>query len=125
MGTHPIFESDFDCLTEKKRMNLYSPHGPKYLIRSDKVTSEEKFHENERFSKIDEKFGLSIWQRSSLIDRRLKKNVKVGIKNESFEREIPMCMARGRMNIMLDPNLSKNEKKSSGGKIFTRVYGQA
>merc|ERR1712037_262877 len=21
MGTHPIFESDFDCLTEKKRMN--------------------------------------------------------------------------------------------------------
>jgi len=21
MGTHPIFESDFDCLTEKKRKN--------------------------------------------------------------------------------------------------------
>jgi len=23
MGTHPIFESDFDCLTEKKRENVY------------------------------------------------------------------------------------------------------
>merc|ERR1712189_157113 len=23
MGTHPIFESDFDCLTEKKEMNLF------------------------------------------------------------------------------------------------------
>merc|ERR1711892_381893 len=31
MGTHPIFESDFDCLTDRKHVSLESS---RYLVRS-------------------------------------------------------------------------------------------
>jgi len=28
MGTHPIFESDFDCLTENEKIDFVGPTGP-------------------------------------------------------------------------------------------------
>merc|ERR1712168_149592 len=37
MGTHPIFESDFDCLTDKMALRLSQPLLRKYVGGSDKV----------------------------------------------------------------------------------------
>lgn len=47
--------------------------------------------------------------------------MKVAIQSGTFERDIPMCMARGNMSIMLDPNLSENEKKVQAEK-FSQEY---
>merc|ERR1711997_1232631 len=34
MGTHPIFESDFDCLTEFCAMATVAPHNPKPFLNA-------------------------------------------------------------------------------------------
>jgi len=41
MGTHPIFESDFDCLTEKKNQNLFV--GQKITKNKMRKIFEEEF----------------------------------------------------------------------------------
>ena len=47
--------------------------------------------------------------------------MKEAIQNGTFERDIPMCLARGNMSIMLDPNLSENEKNVQVEK-FSQEY---
>ena len=37
--------------------------------------------------------------------------MKVAIQNGSFERDNPMSWSRGKLSILLDPNLSDDEKK--------------
>merc|ERR1712062_297466 len=41
MGTHPIFESDFDCLTEYSIMNSIPKGGPLYFLKEKELTSYE------------------------------------------------------------------------------------
>merc|ERR1711990_624258 len=48
MGTHPIFESDFDCLTEKKMLLR------KLDISTSKIEWDETLKENEKILKQEE-----------------------------------------------------------------------
>merc|ERR1712176_105443 len=65
MGTHPIFESDFDCLTDNSRTNNKMPKGkkakqgrrvapPPSLIKKRKETKES----NPLFEKTPKSFGI-------------------------------------------------------------------
>merc|ERR1711892_2976 len=73
MGTHPIFESDFDCLTEKKRMlkvgRLYRPIW-RHVKISDQDGVEIKTNWPRPFGKVDAN-GLPIttdtWDRGAKV----------------------------------------------------------
>merc|ERR1711990_1063029 len=39
MGTHPIFESDFDCLTEKSNLCIMSMNGNWKKVKSDNAAA--------------------------------------------------------------------------------------
>ena len=47
--------------------------------------------------------------------------MKVAIQNGTFERDNPMCWIRGLSSIILDPNLSDDEKKVQWEK-FSQEY---
>merc|ERR1711990_928735 len=43
MGTHPIFESDFDCLTDMDRTDKTSKQSPSYIVKYQHKTLRKKF----------------------------------------------------------------------------------
>jgi len=80
MGTHPIFESDFDCLTEMtsveiklKREKVGSPLGFKILGGSDSPYQNAKFdHDGIYVSKLERRpaldSGLSVGDQLLQVD---------------------------------------------------------
>ena len=53
-----------------------------------------------------------------------QKNVGEAVQNGTFERDIPLCLARESMIIMVDPNLSENEKKVQAEKFSQEYYAK-
>merc|ERR1711970_611200 len=56
MGTHPIFESDFDCLTEKQKMGDYNYNADDYY---DEVYDRSQLALDRMFSPREEPFDFS------------------------------------------------------------------
>merc|ERR1711909_2054 len=67
MGTHPIFESDFDCLTEQKPdYNMAYSVSTKKIVR--KRTKKFHRHQADRFMRVDKS-----WRKPIGIDSRVRR----------------------------------------------------
>merc|ERR1711937_911035 len=64
MGTHPIFEPDFDCLTECLTMMIKR----KRKTKIENMKMEKNFHENDRLK--------TMWSPKSRKKRKRRKRVK-------------------------------------------------
>merc|ERR1711917_189165 len=63
MGTHPIFESDFDCLTEKMTIsaleeNVFHHHEKKVLLEAELIISSDDL--DEEYEMLQKKYGKEI-----------------------------------------------------------------
>merc|ERR1712158_230613 len=65
MGTHPIFESDFDCLTDEMAQSVST----KKIVRK----RNKKFirHQSDRFDRVDQS-----WRKPKGIDSRVRQRCK-------------------------------------------------
>merc|ERR1711976_973042 len=89
MGTHPIFESDFDCLTEKNGLRIIygrkqsmKAWGPELWDAVDKVDHEL----NERINKNDR--TLKFLKEKSSIDAEYSKNLKKLVSR--YQKNVPV-----------------------------------
>merc|ERR1712242_195401 len=124
MGTHPIFESDFDCLTEKKTKMSYKVAAPitnpnalkpagndDQLIKPKPVPNpikESDLHSAlNRELKIKSKSGTVFPQKSELEkafhNRRVQKIQKKEIPDERTDIEIELTSRLDQQKAKLDP----------------------
>merc|ERR1712189_47842 len=90
MGTHPIFESDFDCLTDEMIRRLAFTLQP---IRKISSTPKCPRDFREGFSIVHGRHMLPYWQDKN------NKQVKIHVTNEGNQIEIPKYTIRPFMMI--------------------------
>merc|ERR1712037_328877 len=74
MGTHPIFESDFDCLTEFERIEIIMPtHGmaAKLFPRGGTLVSK-----SQKDKKMMKKVRKQVGKKADLFSQQSKKTIK-------------------------------------------------
>merc|ERR1712156_1382307 len=69
MGTHPIFESDFDCLTGNSDINMVHSMGTSKIVR--KRNKRFHRHQADRFLRVDKS-----WRKPIGIDSRVRRRFK-------------------------------------------------
>merc|ERR1711920_184823 len=69
MGTHPIFESDFDCLTGNSDITMANSVSTKKIVR--KRTKKFHRHQADRFLRVDRS-----WRKPIGIDSRVRRRFK-------------------------------------------------
>merc|ERR1712097_144884 len=71
MGTHPIFESDFDCLTETRISDFAMVHSVNTSKIVRKRTKRFHRHQADRFMRVDKS-----WRKPIGIDSRVRRRFK-------------------------------------------------
>merc|ERR1712087_601901 len=71
MGTHPIFESDFDCLTETRISDFAMVHSVNTSKIVRKRTKRFHRHQADRFMRVDQS-----WRKPKGIDSRVRRRFK-------------------------------------------------
>merc|ERR1712135_224094 len=114
MGTHPIFESDFDCLTDECRFLIKSKMVAKKARSAikDVISREYTINLHKRIHRIDEirKFAQkAMGTKDVRIDSRLNKAVwEHGVRNVQY-----------RVRVRL--HRKRNEDEDSANKLYTLV----
>merc|ERR1712130_494012 len=105
MGTHPIFESDFDCLTEMLRSNFCRI--PENLIGGLLKSGVSGLTAVSNNTGVDD-FGLGLLLQKGQVKRMISSYVG---ENKEFERQF----LSGELEVELTPQGTLAERIRSGG----------
>merc|ERR1712131_438734 len=100
MGTHPIFESDFDCLTEKKCRKSLDPVGPQKLPR---IQSNQKVFKNLL------PVTNCVWKINSLKQSKTSNSMQQSweeLKSSSLQSNLKLIVSARRLRKLLKYNLT-------------------
>merc|ERR1711953_972959 len=74
MGTHPIFESDFDCLTDKRLTHLFCS-GRKSVRRDEKMSYEPKKEEIQQEEDPNHRIRITISSKNCKAIERISNEI--------------------------------------------------
>merc|ERR1712131_289277 len=138
MGTHPIFESDFDCLTDERKLNVTKMGGEVEMLR-ERISFLEEENDNLMIekeialTKMEQaaEHGLLLLQQKSQLQRDLNEanelNQKATLENKELitelerkknELEDALEAAHDRRRSLLLDSVNKEERLLQGNMML-------
>merc|ERR1711934_494914 len=115
MGTHPIFESDFDCLTECKRFaDLRPEHSPAVLLEhSSSLLTGSRNRKRQKLLVADLPFLLTSGTSTSSVMPSMPLPFDVaGMSTRRFARPATLCSISTSENLSASLTLSRRSRRS-------------
>merc|ERR1712210_109292 len=115
MGTHPIFESDFDCLTECKRFaDLRPEHSPAVLLEhSSSLLTGSRNRKRQKLLVADLTFLLTSGTSTSSVMPSMPLPFDVaGMSTRRFARPATLCSISTSENLSASLTLSRRSRRS-------------
>merc|ERR1712179_624318 len=125
MGTHPIFESDFDCLTETRISDFAMVHSVNTSKIVRKRTKRFHRHQADRFMRVDKS-----WRKPIGIDSRVRRRFKgqylmpsIGYGTKAGDRH--RCSDQKNFKKFVVNNLAELEVLIMNNRVFCAKKRQA
>merc|ERR1711876_69159 len=123
MGTHPIFESDFDCLTGNSDINMAYSVSTKKIVR--KRTKKLHRHQADRFMRVDKS-----WRKPIGIDSRVRRRFKgqylmpsIGYGTKTSDKH--RCKDQKNFKKFVVNNVAELEVLMMNNRVFCAEIGHA
>merc|ERR1712228_272577 len=125
MGTHPIFESDFDCLTETRISDFAMVHSVNTSKIVRKRTKRFHRHQADRFMRVDKS-----WRKPIGIDSRVRRRFKgqylmpsIGYGSKAGDRH--RCKDQKNFKKFVVNNLAELEVLMMNNRVFCAEIAHA